>query len=108
LCNPFIKEASLAPISTLHSKFSPGLMFSILMVTGIVHADLKPANFVWVGGNLKIIDFGIANKLQADYTSIATLHPKGTLNFISPETVSQDQFGRTKVSPLIFNCWEDF
>lgn len=68
-----------------------------------MHSDLKPANFVWVGGNLKIIDFGIANKLQADYTSIATLNPKGTLNFISPETVNQDAFGRTKVSNEAFS-----
>jgi len=71
-----------------------------LYPTGIVHADLKPANFVWVGENLKIIDFGIANRLQMDHTSIATLNPKGTLNFISPETITPDAYGRTKVLPF--------
>jgi len=46
---------------------------------------------------LKIIDFGISNKLQTDHTSIATFNPKGTLNFISPETIRPDAMGRVKV-----------
>ncbi|OXA59956.1 Dual specificity protein kinase Ttk [Folsomia candida] len=66
---------------------------------GIVHADLKPANFIWSGDNLKIIDFGIASRLQNDHTSIAMLCPKGTLNFISPETMQPDALGLAKISP---------
>ncbi|ODN02288.1 Dual specificity protein kinase Ttk [Orchesella cincta] len=66
---------------------------------GIVHADLKPANFIWVGDSLKIIDFGIASRLQTDVTSIAMPNPKGTLNFISPETIHLDEAGRSKLSP---------
>ena len=41
-----------------------------LFHAGIVHSDLKPANFVIVNASLKLIDFGIANSLQADVTSI--------------------------------------
>ena len=30
---------------------------------GIIHQDIKPANFVLVKGKIKLIDFGIANKM---------------------------------------------
>jgi len=64
---------------------------------GVVHSDLKPANFIWVGDKLKIIDFGIASRLQQDQTSIAVGNPKGTINFMSPESVTADINGRAKV-----------
>ncbi len=36
----------------------------------IIHGDLKPANFVFVQGMLKLIDFGIARAIQSDTTNV--------------------------------------
>lgn len=54
----------------------------------IVHSDLKPANFVLVKGELKLIDFGIANAIQTDQT--VNVHREtqiGTPNYMSPESL---------------------
>ncbi|KAH9933113.1 kinase-like protein [Epithele typhae] len=53
----------------------------------IVHSDLKPANFVLVKGQLKLIDFGIANAIANDTTNIQRDHQIGTVNFMSPEAI---------------------
>ncbi|KAL2738019.1 putative serine/threonine-protein kinase mps1 [Vespula squamosa] len=54
---------------------------------GVIHSDLKPANFLLVRGRLKLIDFGIASNMNADMTSVVKNCPIGTLNYISPEAV---------------------
>ncbi|KAF4453242.1 TTK protein kinase [Fusarium austroafricanum] len=54
----------------------------------IVHSDLKPENFVLVKGQLKLIDFGIANAIQTDET--VNVHREtqvGTPNYMSPESL---------------------
>eukprot|EP00850_Spirogloea_muscicola_P007128 SM000035S13108 [mRNA] locus=s35:454546:458080:- [translate_table: standard] len=53
----------------------------------IVHSDLKPANFLLVEGELKLIDFGIARALQSDTTNIVRETQVGTLNYMSPEAI---------------------
>ncbi|XP_023930258.1 dual specificity protein kinase Ttk-like isoform X2 [Lingula anatina] len=59
----------------------------VLHQEDIIHSDLKPANFLLVEGNLKLIDFGIANAIQQDKTSVIRESQIGTLNFMSPEAI---------------------
>ena len=54
----------------------------------IIHGDLKPANFLFVRGALKLIDFGIAKAMQSDdTTNIYRDSQIGTLNYMSPEAI---------------------
>jgi len=55
----------------------------------IVHSDLKPANFLFVQGRLKLIDFGIANAIDVDNTcNVHRDSHVGTPNYMSPESIT--------------------
>ena len=68
----------VASMSTLLSwMLTAGQMLQAVHVIHeekIVHSDLKPANFVLVRGQLKLIDFGIANAIANDTTNIQRDH----------------------------------
>lgn len=49
------------------------------MLNNFFVGDLKPANFVFVKGHLKLIDFGIAKSFSADTTNIYRESQIGTV-----------------------------
>jgi serine/threonine protein kinase len=67
----------------------------------VVHGDLKPANFVFVKGHLKLIDFGIAKAFGNDTTNIYRESQIGTINYMAPEYRCQLPTLRTNLSTLI-------
>ncbi|ODV91118.1 hypothetical protein CANCADRAFT_57461 [Tortispora caseinolytica NRRL Y-17796] len=61
---------------------------SAIHEAGIVHSDLKPANFVLVKGVLKLIDFGIADIVPDDTVNLSRDSRLGTPNYMAPEMLS--------------------
>jgi serine/threonine protein kinase len=59
----------------------------VIHAEGVIHNDLKPENFVCIGARLKLIDFGIANRIEAEKTSIERDIRCGTINYMAPETI---------------------
>ena len=54
----------------------------------IVHADLKPGNFLLVQGNLKVIDFGMAIEITPGSDYVLRQFIGGTKEYMSPETMA--------------------
>jgi serine/threonine-protein kinase TTK/MPS1 len=107
--------ASLLKNYAIHKEITPAMVkhywtemlhaVHVIHKRGIIHSDLKPANFLLVAGRLKLIDFGIASSVQSDMTSVMKDTQMGTFNFMSPEAIQDLSGPRTDESgarrPLI-------
>ena len=51
----------------------------------IIHADIKPGNFLLVAGELKMIDFGMACELNPGQNFVVRNSVSGTRDYMSPE-----------------------
>ena len=65
----------------------------------MIHSDLKPPNFILVAGNVKLIDFGIANSIQQDKTSVLKDIKMGTPSYMSPEMLVSNTTGPVDNKP---------
>lgn len=70
---------------------------------GIVHSDLKPANFIFVKGMLKIIDFGIADSVPDHTSNIYRDSQIGTPNYMSPEALIDNN---SKMTGMTEKTWK--
>ena len=78
-------QKTLTPTRLRH--FWEQMLTAVLDVhrANIVHADIKPGNFLSVGGELKIIDFGMACELPPGQDHYVRNSVCGTREYMAPE-----------------------
>lgn len=96
------RAAPISPFTVKHYWHGMLLAVQAIHSEGIIHSDLKPANFILVNETVKLIDFGIASSIQQDMTSVIKDSQAGTFNYMSPESLMDVQTG-----PIINNLHGD-
>ncbi|XP_059172193.1 dual specificity protein kinase TTK-like isoform X2 [Physella acuta] len=87
ISNNVKSQKELSPITVCYYWSQMVTAVHAMHQEGVIHSDLKPANFILVSGNVKLIDFGIANSLQQECTSVLKENRIGTPSYMSPEAL---------------------
>ena len=82
-----LKKERVLPIGRVLDLFDGVLKgLSVAHEKGIIHRDIKPSNIlITPDGRPKIVDFGIAKKVDKEKGSTKTTELAGTAYFIAPE-----------------------
>lgn len=94
-----ITETQNIPILKYY-QIALGLVASVCSCheNGIAHGDIKPSNFLMdANDRVKICDFGLARKIEADENSTAY---SGTFMFLAPEVLKKEPF-----DPFAADIW---
>ncbi|GIF26816.1 hypothetical protein Ate02nite_95460 [Paractinoplanes tereljensis] len=86
-----VREQGPLAESALHSA-AVGIATALTAIhgAGVIHRDLKPANVLFALGGLKVIDFGIAQPLEATSQHTGTDQLVGTAAYMAPERFDED------------------
>ncbi len=82
-----LKKNRVLPIGLVLDLFEGVLLgLNAAHEKGIIHRDIKPSNIIVTPqGQAKLLDFGIAKKIDKDKGSTKTTELAGTAYFIAPE-----------------------
>ncbi|RKP18209.1 kinase-like protein, partial [Rozella allomycis CSF55] len=80
--------------------YNPMVKIKSLHDFDYIHCDLKPANFILIGGFWKIIDFGISKRVEKNHTSVIRESQVGTVSYMSPEMIIDSQNRNNGVSKI--------
>jgi predicted Ser/Thr protein kinase len=93
----YVEGPSLAEYIDSHGRLGPGMLYglatglaealTVIHAAGIVHRDLKPSNVILADTGPKVIDFGIAQALDA-VSMTGTGMMVGSAGFMAPEQIS--------------------
>lgn len=51
----------------------------------LAHRDIKPSNILYINGEYKLCDLGLAKNVNHSFFVTNNHTPAGTLNYVSPE-----------------------